>query len=207
VIRYAARAVPWPLVAAVCALAPVLMAIVAAWPESMWPLQGATIGLLAAAAAWSMDESAAAVVDSLPRSLRWRTAARATAVVPLALTWAGCILVAGDRLPPHAGVFLLQGAAALLFAVAVATWRRAGGSATPGMRLGSATVGIAAVVALVRPLPDALPLFPIWDFEAWTRSLVLWSGLAAGSAVLLAAALADRRIAYARGRWRSSCAT
>lgn len=68
-IRHAARAVPWGLVAVACVLVPVLMAITSAWPEVMWPLQGTAIGLLAAVAAWSMDERAAAVVDTLPRPL------------------------------------------------------------------------------------------------------------------------------------------
>lgn len=188
-IRYAARAVPWTLVLAGCALTPALMTIVAAWPETMWPLQGTAIGLLAGVAAWSMDETAAAVVDTLPRPLPWRTVARATAIVPLALTWGGCVLIPRDRLPPHTELFLLQGLAALLFAVAFATWRRARGNAVPGTRFASFVIPVAAMLALVRPLPDRVPLFPVWTNEHWTLSLAIWTTLAVGSAALLAMTL------------------
>jgi hypothetical protein len=188
-IRYAARAVPWPLVLASCMLTAALMAMVAAWPRTMWPLQGTAIGLIAGTAAWSLDETAAAVVDTLPRSLRWRTAARAIAVVPLALTWVGCVLVPGSRLPPHTGLFLLQGIAALLFALAFVTWRRARGEAVPGTRFASIVIPVAAMLALMRPLPDRLALFPAWPGEQWTLSLAIWGTLAVGSAALLAMTL------------------
>ena len=165
------------------------MALVAAWPEVVWPLQGAAVGLLAGAAAWSMDETAAAVVDTLPRPLWWRTAARAAAVVPLALVWTGCVLVAGDRLPPHSELFLLQGFAAVLCAVAFVTWRRAHGEAAPGARVAAGAIAVATALALLRPLPEHLPLFPVWAYEEWDLSLAIWSALAAASAVLLALAL------------------
>ena len=81
-IAYAARAVPWRLVLAGCLVTTALMAIVAVSPDTMWPLQGTAIGLLAGLAAWSMDETAAPLVDALPRPLAWRTAARALGIVP-----------------------------------------------------------------------------------------------------------------------------
>jgi hypothetical protein len=169
------------------------MTMVAAWPQTMWPLQGTAIGLIAGGAAWSLDETAAAVVDTLPRPLRWRTAARAIAVVPLARTWVACVLVPRDRLPAHTGLFLLEGLAALLFAVAFVTWRRARGDAVPGARFASVMIPVAAMLALVRPLPDRLPLFPAWPGEQWTLSLVIWSTLAVGSATLLAMTLSEAR--------------
>lgn len=188
---YAARAVPWALVLASCVVAAVLMALVAAWPDSVWPLQGATVGLLAGATAWSLDETAAAIVDTLPRPLRWRTMARTLAAGPLALTWAGSVLVAGDRLPPHPALLIGQGLAAVLFAEAFVTWRRARGSAAPGTRFASVVIVTTAMLALLRPLPDHLPLFPIWSYEPWSRSLTFWSALAVGSAALLVATLRD----------------
>lgn len=192
-IRYAWSAVPWSLVLLSCLLAAALMAVVSAWPSTMWPLEGTTIGLLAGAAAWSLDETAAAVVDTLPRSLRWRTGARALALAMLALTWSGCVLVAGDHLPDHAGLFLLQGLAALGFASAVATWRRARGSAVPGSRLAPVVLVVAAMLALVRPLSDVLPLFPVWPQEDWPRSFAIWGAVAAGSAGLLVVVLCELR--------------
>jgi hypothetical protein len=193
VIRYAARAVPWPLVLTTCAVVAALMALVAAWPEVVWPLQGAAVGLLAGAAAWSMDETAAAVVDTLPRPLWWRTAARTAAVVPLALVWSGCVLIAGDRLPPHSDLFLLQGFAAVIVAVAFVTWRRAHGEAAPGDRVAPAAIAAAVALALIRPFPDRVPLFPVWAYEEWGLSLAIWSALAAASAVLLAISLRPAR--------------
>ena len=165
------------------------MAMVAAWPEVVWPLEGAAVGLLAGAAAWSMDETAAAVVDALPRPLWWRTAARAAAVVPLALVWTGSVLIAGDRLPPHGELFLLQGFTAVLAAVAFVTWRRAQGEAVPGARVGSAAIAVAVALALIRPFPDRAPMFPVWAYEEWDLSLAIWGALAAAAAVLLALAL------------------
>ena len=108
-----------------CVVVAALMAMVAAWPEVVWPLQGAAVGLLAGAAAWSMDETSAAVVDTLPRPLSWRTAARAAAVVPSALVWTGCVLLLRRPAAAAPRPFLLQGFAAVLLAVAFVTWRRA----------------------------------------------------------------------------------
>lgn len=195
--HYAARAVPWSLVAATCVATPSLLAIVAAWPHLTWPLQGIAIGVLAATAAWCMDETAAAVVDTLPRSLRWRTAARALALAPLLAVWTACVLVAGDRLPPHAGLFVLQAAAALVAAAAVATWRRAQGRATPGQVLAVGIVPCTAGLALLRPFDEQVPVFPIWAGEDWTRSILLWAGLAVAAVALLVASLhgGGRRLA------------
>jgi hypothetical protein len=163
------------------------MAMVAAWPRVMWPLQGTAIGLLAGTAAWSMDERAAAVVDSLPRPLRWRTASRGLATVPLALTWSACVLLPAGRLPPHTKLFLVQGLAALLFAVALVTMRRAHGHAEPGARFAALVIPATALFALARPIPQRLPLFPIWPSERWELSLALWSTLALASAGALVA--------------------
>lgn len=188
-IRHASRAVPWGLVVMGCALVPALMAITAAWPRAMWPLQGMTIGLLAAVAAWSMDERAAAVIDTLPRPLWWRTAARAAATVPLASVWVACVLLAGDRLPDHPALFVLQGVAALLAGVALATWRRSRGGAMPGLVIAPAAVVITTGLALVRPVPERLPLFPIWEYERWGLSAAIWWGVLGGAMGLLAVAI------------------
>jgi hypothetical protein len=48
-----------------------------------------------------------------------------------------------------------------------------------------------AFLALARPFPDSLPLFPIWPGEAWTLSLGIWSALAVVSAALLAVATSE----------------
>lgn len=185
-IRHAARAVPWWTVALACAAVPALVAMVALDPDRMWPLQGVAVGVLAAAAAWSMDERAAAVVDTLPRSLGWRTAARTLAVVPLAVVWVVSLGLAAAWLPDHAGLFVRQGAAALVVGVAVATWLRARGSATPGATAGPGALAAVAVVALTRPADAHVPLFPAWEADDWARSGAIWWGLLAAGAALLA---------------------
>jgi len=50
-------------------------------------LQGCAVGLLTGAAAWCFDEPAAAVVDTAPRSLLWRTGARADGLLFLLVWW------------------------------------------------------------------------------------------------------------------------
>jgi hypothetical protein len=190
VTRHALRAVPWAVVGAGCAIVLVLMAMAAGWPEVVWPLQGLAVGLLAGVAAWSMDERAAAVVDTLPRSLWWRTLARAAAVLPLVAVWIACVLVAGDRLPDHPRLFVLQGLAALVAGVAVASVRRARGMATPGLALSPALIATIGALALVRPVPERLPLFPIWPGEAWALSAAIWWGVLILSTLALLVALA-----------------
>lgn len=193
-IAYATRAVAWPRLLASTGAIVALVALVAARPGQMWPLQGLAIGVAAGTAAWSMDETAAAVVDALPRSLRWRTLARTAIVAPVAAAWVGSVLVAADRLPPHTGLFLLQGFAALLAGVAFATWRRSLGDATPGTAFAATAIPVAAMFALLRPWPDRLPLFPLWPGEAWTLSAVIWMAVALGAAALLATATRERRV-------------
>lgn len=189
-IRYAVWAVPWGLVGLVCAAVAALMAVTAAQPETLWPLQGMAVGLLVAAAAWSMDERGAAVVDTLPRSLAWRTTARAAAALPLAAAWIAAVVLAGDRLPDHPALFVHQGLAALLVGVAVATWRRHRGEAVPGRAIAPAALGLVATLALVRPFSDRVPLFPLWEGEPWRLSAVLWWGLTVAAAALLCWSLA-----------------
>jgi hypothetical protein len=185
VIRYGLRAVPWPIVWLACGLAGLLMAAVAAWPSTLWPLQGAAVGVLAAAAGRSLNEPSAAVVDTLPRSLQWRTAGRALVAVPLGVAWALCVLAAGDRLPPHRSLFLAQGLIAVLFAVAFVSWRRAAGSAEPGSPFAVAVIAVTTVFAVLRPAVDHLPVFPIWAYDDWALAGVLWGSLALASVLLL----------------------
>lgn len=177
-IHYAARTVPWTLVSVSCVIIVGLMTLVAIWPDIMWPLQGTAVGLIAGTVAWSMDERSAAVVDTLPRALWWRTTARA-AVVPVVLfVWAGCLAGAGDRLPGHFWFFVAQGAIGAGAALMVTLAQRAGGTAEPGRRFATLVIPTATALALSRPLERWAPVFPIWPTEHWAASRALWSGLA-----------------------------
>ena len=83
-------------------------------------------------AAFAYDEPAAAVVDTLPRGLAWRTAARSLGVLLLLACW-----VRGRRLDPrsayfgHAVAVPWQGVAATVMVVAPVTHLRRRGLASP----------------------------------------------------------------------------
>jgi len=186
---YAAAAVPWHVVVTGCVLVPGLLALVAWRPSVVWPLQGAALGVVGGVAAWSMDEPLAALVDTLPRALTWRTVARCC-VVPLVLVaWAVPLVAARDRLPAHLPLFLLQGAGAVLVALAVTVALRRRGAPSPGRRVASIAVPAALALALIRPAPRRLALFPVWPTDAWATSAALWSLAAAAAALVLAGAL------------------
>ena len=67
----------------------------------------------------------------------------------------------------------------MLCAVAFVTWRRAHGEAAPGARVAAGAIAVATALALLRPLPERLPLFPVWAYEEWGLSLAIWSALGA----------------------------
>src|ERR1700712_664133 len=94
---YAARAVPWTRVALAAGLVIVLMELVRWDPWVLWPLEGTAVGLLAGATAWGFGGTSAAVVDSAPRGLAWRTMARSPGPLLLVLTWTAVVLHAGAQ--------------------------------------------------------------------------------------------------------------
>jgi hypothetical protein len=193
-VRYAAQAVPWGRVALAAVLVVLLMELVRWDPWVLWPLQGATIGLLAGAAGWCFDEPAAAVVDVTPRSLAWRTAARLPAAVGLALVWCAVVWQAGDHaLFGRRDAVLVEGLAALAVGAAYAGWRRARGEGMPGVVLATAVVPLTSAWALVRPLEATLPVFPYGTSSPsdWTSSTMGWTVLGTLALVVLAAALTD----------------
>lgn len=196
-IRFAFRAAPWPLLLFGCGAVAGLMICVALRPDVMWPLQGTSVGLLAGLVAFAMDERCAAIVDTLPRPLWWRTAGRGLVVVPVtAALWAVSLDWAGARLPGHRGVFLLQGAAAIVGALAVTACQRANGAAEPGTAFASAAIPVAAMLALARPWEHVLPVFPAWPYEDWSRTRVIWLAVLLAGVVVLASTFARE----ARGR-------
>lgn len=181
--RYALAAVPWRLALTGTAVLAGLLALVGQWPYVLWPLQGTAVGLVAGVVAWSLDERAAAIVDTLPRALWWRTAARSVTVPLVLAAWVGGLVAVRHRLPDHLGLFVLQGVAAALLAAAVCSWRRAAGTAEPGRVFAAYVVPAAAAVALARPVADHLPVFPVWPPDPWVASGVLWAAVAGLSAL------------------------
>jgi hypothetical protein len=190
VIGYAARVLPWRLTLTSCTIIAGLMSLVAAWPWVMWPLQGTSVGVIAGAVAWAMDERAAAVVDTLPRSLRWRTAARGLIVVPLLGLWIVVLVLMRDRVPAHLDLFIMQGAAAVAVALAFTVWRRTNAVAEPGRSFAALALAATTALALVRPLSRGLPLFPLWPSDNWPLSYAVWLTVLTGSLAALTRLLA-----------------
>lgn len=188
---YSRAATPWGLSATTAVLVIALVSIVARWPDAMWPLHGATIGLLAGVSAWSVDERCSAIVDLAPRPMWWRTAARAPAALFLIAVWAAMHLSLRDRLPDHLGVLVLQGVSAALAGFAVATWQRAHGNAEPGQRIAMFICPAAVATALAKPWSTHVPLFPIWPHENWPRATAMWS-ITGGLGVLVLIAAIQR---------------
>jgi len=192
-LRYARTAVPWTRVVVVAVLVLVLLDVVRRWPFTMWPLEGCAVGLLAAGAAWCYDEPAAAVADSTPRGLAWRTCARGLGVLALVAVWLGGVATARASLFGHAHDVALQGVAAIIVASAVAVAARSRGSATPGRSVATVAVPLAVFVALARPMSDTVAVFP-YVTDDWGRSRLLWVVLGGAASAVLVAVLAGIRV-------------
>ncbi|TDO50586.1 hypothetical protein EV643_10479 [Kribbella sp. VKM Ac-2527] len=182
-IRYAARAVPWGLLGAGAGLVIGLLLLVERWPYTLWPLQGAAVGLLAGTAVWCFNEPAASLVDTMPRSLRWRTTARSTGTLALVAIWLIALQQTRSGYFGHAEDVAWQGIALAAAASAYMTWQRCRGSTGPARALSAGIVGITLFVALARPFDEVLPIFPYTAGDDWATSRLIWA--AVPTAVLL----------------------
>ena len=203
-LGYAGRALPWARLGVVSVLIVVLMEVVHRWPWTMWPLQGVAVGLLAAGAGWCFDDTAAAVVDTAPRRLAWRTAVRSSGLVLLLVSWVGAVWWSRESLFGHPWAVAGQGVAAVIAAAAYATWRRSGGDPEPGRTIAFTAVPTATFWALLKPLDESVAVFPYADagsgLGSWEGSVALWSIVAGVALIILAAALTDGRWARLRTR-------
>lgn len=184
---YASRAVPWLRIMLAASLVVILVELVRWKPWTLWPLEGAAVGLLAGAAAWCFDETAAVVVDPTPRGPAWRALARSPAIAVLVLTWTLAVIHAGDAaLFGHRDAVLLQGYAAISIGAGYACWRRSRGEASPGSVFAGIVVPAATAWALVRPFGEYVAVFPYGTTSArgWDLSTVGW--LAVGAVAMLA---------------------
>jgi hypothetical protein len=181
---YARAATSWAMLGITLALILILLTIVARWPYTMWPLHGAAIGLIAGTSAWAVDETTATIVDVAPRPMWWRHLARAITPLILTIAWTSMHVGIRDRLPDRLGLFILQGVTAAALGFAAGSALRSRGLAEPGQWIASFVCPLALGVALAKPLNDHAPLFPVWPYDDWTRSTILWSA-AALTAVLL----------------------
>ncbi|MEI8408867.1 MULTISPECIES: hypothetical protein [unclassified Kribbella] len=174
-IRYAARAVPWGLLGTGAALTIGLLLLVERWPYTLWPLQGTAVGLLAATVVWCYPEPAAAVVDTLPRGLWWRTTARSAGAVALVVVWVVAVRETRPGYFGHAADVAWQGIALVVATAGFLTWQRSRGSEGPARAVSAGIVGIATFVALARPFADVVPVFPYTADDDWSTSRALWA--------------------------------
>ncbi len=195
-LRYLLAATQWSFLAGAALLVAGGVALVAGWPEALWPLHGSTLAVVVGAAAVAVDERCALVVDVGPRPLWWRTAVRSIGPITLVLVWATVHWVLRARLPDHLEVLVLQGAVAAGLGFGLATAARATGRSEPGTVLAATAVPLVAGAALARPFETDLPLFPVWPHEDWGRAVAIWTVL--GVTVLLVAGRALWRDARPR---------
>jgi hypothetical protein len=146
---------------------------------------------LAAAASFVLDDPAAEMVASAPRSLRRRTAGRAIAIaLPFAVGVAGIALI-DQRNPdlPFVGVLLeMSGALVVGFATSAAfgVFR-----ATPGEIAGT-VVGIGLLVlAFTNPLGRWVTVFALSPDDLWARTATLWLALLLVAVAVIAWATRD----------------
>jgi hypothetical protein len=185
VLRYALRAGPAVATAVAVATTAGLLWLVEVSPPVAWPAVGMAAAMLGVAAARAFDEPAASIVDSLPRPLWWRTAARSGYPVLLAAAWCAAVGVADVRPNGRPDVVLLQGVALILVGAAAATLLRRHGRAVPGTTVGSALLLVVTTLAVVNPAHEVLPLFPFHDDTTWASARWIWLTVAAVAAIAL----------------------
>jgi hypothetical protein len=187
----ALRAGAWPAVAGLTAAAMLVGGCAILFPTAATVLFPIGFALLAAAAAFTLDEPASLVVDVTPTSAVRRTAVRALALLMPLTTGTVLMLVGAARglaLPWGSTALALAGNILLGFAVACAVRARTG---EPG-------AAVAAAVVLILVLPGILPKLSHWVSTFPTSSGTnlssdtVWSTVLPLCAVAIAASISDR---------------
>lgn len=183
-IRSMLRAGAWRVVAWLSAAAVALGGCGVAFPAAATTLLPLAFVLLAATAAYALDEPASLVVDVTPTGAVRRTAIRALALLaPLA---AGAVLMlAGARrglaLPWAATGLALAGNVMLGFAVACVARTRTG---EPGAPASAAVVMILMTPTLLPAVARRVSTFPASGGEGWSSNTVWWTVLAVSAAAV-----------------------
>lgn len=146
---------------------------------------------LVAAAAFILDEPAAAAVDATPTPLTRRTAVRATALVaPVAVWVLGLLAIEQRTAATPTLALLLEGTGAMAVAVALAACLRMAGNHEPGDVVASVCGAAILAVLLLNAAPGSLPVFPV--AEGWAASSALWASLTLTSAFVTISVSRDR---------------
>lgn len=186
------RGVNWPVVLGGSAFGAAILVGCVAFAADGPPLEYVRLAqvALAAAAAFVLDEPAAAAVDAAPATLRRRTAIRATAAALPFAVWAAGVLALGQRSAlTQVGALLVEGAGLLAVAVALSALLRLTGRVEPGEIVASRLGAAVLAVLIFNPLARSVPLFPVGD--GWAASTALWGSLAVAAVMLVVAATRD----------------
>jgi hypothetical protein len=186
---------PWGVITGACLLGAIILGAAITQPgtDLAWHLLRLALTALAAAAAFVLDEAAAAAVDATPRSRSRHTAQRLLGTLVPATVWLAGVAVLEHRnqATPAAGL-LLEGVGALSLAVAVAACLRRAGWATPGETASTAVAVTLVALTAFDPFPGTVPVFP--TVTHWHASGLLWLAItAAASATIVVASRQQRR--------------
>ena len=172
------RAGAWSAVAGVSGVAVVVGGCGAAFPVAASELFPICFALLAAAAAFTLDEPASLVVDVTPTGPVRRTTIRAVALLAPLTAGALVMLVAAMRglaLPWSAAGLALAGNVLFGFAAACVARTRTG---EPGAAAGSAVVLVLMAPSLVPPVTRWVRTFPAPGTGGPSSDPVWWTVLA-----------------------------
>jgi hypothetical protein len=190
------RAGPWPAVAGVSGVAVVVGGCGAAFPAAATVLLPLCFVLLAAAAAFTLDEPASLVVDVTPTGPVRRTQIRAVALLAPLAAGALVLLAAalrGQALPWAAAGLALAGNVLLGFAVACVLRTRTG---EPGAVAGTAVVLVLMAPSLVPPVARWVRTFPASGAGGSSSDPVWWTVLAVCAVAIAVSAGGLRRRAW-----------
>jgi hypothetical protein len=193
------RAGAWPAVVGVTGVAVVVGGCGAAFPAAATMLFPICFALLAAAAAFTLDEPASLVVDVTPTTPARRTQIRAVALLAPLTTGALVMLAAAIRgltLPWAAAGLALAGNVLLGFAAACVARTRTG---EPGAAAGTAVVLVLMAPSLVPQVARWVRTFPAPGAHGPSSDHVWWIVLAV-CVVAIAISIGDRGLP----RWMSS---
>jgi len=187
------RAGAWPAVVLLSGVAAVLGGFGIAFPVAATTLLPVCFALLAAAAAFTLDEPASMVVDVTPTGPVRRTTIRALALLAPLAAGALVMLAAALRglaLPWPATGLALAGNVLLGFTVACVARTRTG---EPGPAASAAVVLVLMAPILVPPVTDWIRTFPAPGAGGPSSDAVWWTVLAV-CAVAIAISVGDRSL-------------
>ena len=108
--------------------------------------------------------------------------------------WALAVVVTRSSFHGHAVAVVLHGVAASLAVSAAVTQRRSAGAASPGAATAAVVTSVAVFLALGRPRPRTIPLFPYVYGGPWHLAAVWWGATAGLGILVLLVTLVDPRV-------------